>query len=238
MCPSHTVLDVTEHNVWISTVLTKTKWAIYSIKEKTKYWRQRCKNWQLPRVTPGQKLEWFAHEKKREGKKIDLSHSVTQLVPAKPYRAEHREEFPRAQISSCCPMLGQQACHHPLASSIFLRMWWWGRLTSLESVRPPESCCRLPGMWDSVSIYHWQYPWKQKSAKAIRVIVSSGLKSPSDCNRGIISYHRQKKKNAVSLDQFIQHAWKFCLKSASQTLFYYFFIQITSWYILDVRLTS
>lgn len=172
VCPSHTVLDVTEHNVWISTVLTKTKWAIYSIKEKTKYWRQRCKNWQLPRVTPAQKLEWFAHEKKREKKKIDLSHSVTLLVPAKPYRAEHREEFPRAQISSCCPMLGQQACHHPLASSIFLRMWWWGRLTSLESVRPPESCCRLPGMWDAVSIYHWQYPWKQKSAKAIHPLTA------------------------------------------------------------------
>lgn len=139
------------------------------------------KNCQMPQVTPEQKwvvCTWGDTGKKK--KKIDLSHSVTLLVPAKSYRAEHREEFPRARISSCCLMLGQQACPHPLASFIFLRMWWGGRLTSLESVRHPKPCCRLPGMWDAVSIYHSLYPWKHKRSKAIPVTVSSGLKSPSD----------------------------------------------------------
>lgn len=43
LCPSLAVSDMTEHDVWISTVLAKTKQLIYSIKEKTKNWRQRCR---------------------------------------------------------------------------------------------------------------------------------------------------------------------------------------------------
>lgn len=105
------------------------------------------------------------------------------LAPAKPFRAEHREEFPSGQITSCCPMLWQQACHHPLAPSIFLGMMWLlEKLTSLGSDRHPEPCCRPLGKW--------QFPWQKQSkcypSKCYCVhagVRSHGLKSPSDCSK-------------------------------------------------------
>lgn len=57
-------------------------------------------------------------EEKKKEIDWDLSHSVTLLAPAKFYRAEHREEFPRAQISSCCPINRHAIIlwHHPSSS--------------------------------------------------------------------------------------------------------------------------
>ena len=74
----------------------------------------------------------------------------------------------------------------PLASSVFLRMWWLGRLTSLGSDRHPESSCRPLGMWDAVSIYTAGSFHCKHTAKAIivSVAVSSGLKPPLQLQYG------------------------------------------------------
>lgn len=183
LCPNLAVSDVTEHNVWISTVLAKTKRAIYSIKEKRQILTskmQKIGRYQRMYVTPGQKWKWFTHD----GEKKDLSHPVTLPItgPCQALQGRAQGGVPQSiRLPHVVPCCNSIIPWHPPSSSGCDDYGGW-RLRDQTGV---QNCTEYHCISDALCQYNMYISWQTQCKCYFNKCYSvraSDLKSPSDCS--------------------------------------------------------